>query len=241
MVFKLLDGVGCSGLSIVKTEKDILKALAKITRETTNEQFIVQKQVKGKAASACVFSDGKNALPVTLNQQFVNLATPQEDSSYRGGAIPLKHPLEHEALTTAKRAVETLGGLKGYVGVDMVLTDKGPIVMEVNPRLTVSYVGLTRVANFNPGQAIVNSVIGGKLPENVQTKCYTFFSKIEVPWNNQNLTETYNMKKIISPPFPFEENKPAYALAVTESTSSKGAQSAFYRTKRKMLNMCKGD
>ncbi|WNZ29627.1 MAG: ATP-grasp domain-containing protein [Candidatus Bathyarchaeota archaeon] len=241
LIFKALDGVSCAGLSIVKTEKNIPKALEKVRQETTNKQFIVQKRVKGKAASVSVFSDGKNAVAVTLNQQFVTLTTPDEDSSYYGGAIPFKHPLEHEALTTAKNAVETLGGLKGYVGVDMVLTNKGPIVIEVNPRLTVSYVGLRKVVNFNAAQAIIDAVVDKRLPKNVHTKGYTFFSKIELPSSSQKTTETYNLKEIVSPPFLVEENKLAYTFVVTCSNTSKGAQSAFYKTKKRLLSNYKGD
>lgn len=241
LIFKALDGVSCAGLSIVKTEKNIPKALEKVRQETTNKQFIVQKRVKGKAASVSVFSDGKNAVAVTLNQQFVTLTTPDEDSSYYGGAIPFKHPLEHEALTTAKNAVETLGGLKGYVGVDMVLTNKGPIVIEVNPRLTVSYVGLRKVVNFNAAQAIIDAVVDKRLPKNVQTKGYTFFSKIELPSSSQKTTETYNLKEIVSPPFLVEENKLAYTFVVTCSNTSKGAQSSFYKTKKRLLSNYKGD
>ncbi|NIV10374.1 MAG: ATP-grasp domain-containing protein, partial [Aliifodinibius sp.] len=63
------------------------------------------------------------------------------------------HPLLEEALETAQRTVELLRGLRGYVGVDMVLTNDEPVVVEVNPRLTTSYIGLRKVINFNLAQA----------------------------------------------------------------------------------------
>ena len=241
LVFKPLDGVSCDGLSLVKDEGDIAGAVKKVAHESMSKQFIAQKVIRGKAASACVISTGDKAVAVTLNRQLVTLASPDEESGYYGGAVPFDHSLEKEALSAAERAVEAVSGLKGYVGVDIILTNEGPVVLEVNPRLTTSYVGLRRVVNFNPTEAIVDAVIGRKLPKNVQSRGYSFFSKVEVPPRPQIIEETYKLKEVVSPPFPIEGKKSAYALIATVSTSPKGAESAFYRTKKRLLNLYRGD
>jgi predicted ATP-grasp superfamily ATP-dependent carboligase len=241
LVFKPLDGVSCGGLSIVKDEGDIAGAVKKVARESMSKQFIAQKMIRGKAASACVISTGDNAVAVTLNMQFVTLASPDEESRYYGGIVPFDHSLEKEALKTAQTVVEAVRGLKGYVGVDIILSKEGPVVMEVNPRLTTSYVGLRRVVNFNPAEAIVDAVIRRELPKNVQKRGYTFFSKVEVPSCTQIIAETYKLKDVISPPFPIEGNKSAYALIATVSTSPKEAESAFHHTKKRLHNLYQGD
>jgi len=241
LVFKPLNGVSCGGLSLVKNENDIVGAVKKVVRESTSKQFIVQKLISGKAASACVISTGDKALSVTLNRQFVTLASPEGESRYYGGTIPFDHVFEEKALRTAKSAVESMSGLKGYVGVDLILTDEEPVVMEVNPRLTTSYVGLKRAVNFNPAEAISDAVIRRKLPTHVQKRGYVFFSKVEVPLYPQIIVETYKLKNVLSPPFPIEENKSAYALVATSSRSHRGAQSAFYRTKTRLLSLYGGD
>ncbi|MCJ7721336.1 ATP-grasp domain-containing protein, partial [Candidatus Bathyarchaeota archaeon] len=129
-----------------------------------------------------------------------------------------------------------VNGLKGYVGVDMILTEEEPIVIEVNPRITTSYIGLKRAAKFNTAQAIVDAVIRRKLPTNVHYRGYAFFSKVEVPSCRQVVAETYNLKDVVSPPFPIEENT-VYALIASSSSSPRGAQSAFYRTKKRLLSL----
>jgi predicted ATP-grasp superfamily ATP-dependent carboligase len=184
-----------------------------------------------------VISTGNKAVAVTLNKQLVTLSSPDKESRYYGGVVPFNHKLEKEALMAAEKVIEGIVGLKGYVGVDMILTNEGPVVMEINPRLTTSYIGLKRTVNFNPAQAIVNAVIRRKLPKNVQPRGYAFFSKVEVPSDPQIIAETYKIKEIVSPPFPIEENRTAYALIVTSSTSYRGAQSAFYRTKKRLLSL----
>ena len=241
MVFKPLDGVSCGGLSLVKDEGDIAGAVKKVAHESMSKQFIAQKVIKGKSASACAISTGDKAVAVTLNRQLVTLALPDEESEYYGGVVPFDHSLEKEAIEAAERAVEWIGGLKGYVGVDMILTEEDAMVLEVNPRLTTSYVGLRRVTNFNPAEAIVNAVIGRELPKNVQSRGYAFFSKVEVPPHRQILKETYKLKEIVAPPFPIEGNRSAYAFIATVSASPKGAESAFYGAKKRLLKVYRGD
>ena len=240
LVFKPIDGVGCSGLSLVIDEGDIVVAVKKVAQGSLSNYFIVQKLIRGTAASVCIFSSRKEAVAVTLNKQVVNLAPPDEESRYSGGIIPLTHSSEGEALKIAQRVVESFRGLKGYVGVDMVLAENGPIVMEVNPRLTTSYIGLRKVTAFNPAQAIIDAVLGRKLPKNVQRRGYALFSKVEAPLRPQITAETYRLKNVVSPPFPIEGNQSAYALIATSSTSPKGAKSAFYRAKRRLQKLSGG-
>ena len=47
-------------------------------------------------------------------------------------------------------------GLSGYVGVDVVLGNDGrDWAIEINPRLTTSYVGLRALAGFNLAEAML--------------------------------------------------------------------------------------
>ena len=63
-------------------------------------------------------------------------------------------------MTLARRAVEALAGLRGYVGVDVVLGDNDQVI-EINPRLTTSYVGLRALAETNLAEAMLR-VVGGE-------------------------------------------------------------------------------
>lgn len=237
LVFKPIDGISCDGLSIVKNKFEIREAVKKIAKKVTSKHFIVQNLIRGKAASSCVFSNGYKATALTLNRQLVTLASPHEKSGYYGGIIPFDHALKNQALRAAERAVEAVKGLKGYLGVDMTLTEEDVFIMEVNPRLTSSYIGFSKIADFNPAEAIVDAGIKGKLPKNFHQKRYAFFSKVEVPGYPKILPETYKLKDVIAPPFPIEKNKPSFALVASSGSSSRDAQLAFYRTKRRLLSL----
>jgi predicted ATP-grasp superfamily ATP-dependent carboligase len=56
-----------------------------------------------------------------------------------------------------------LPGLRGYVGVDVVLTRSEAVVIEVNPRLTTSYLGVRSAIEENVA-ALALAACAGKLP-----------------------------------------------------------------------------
>ena len=85
---------------------------------------------------------------------------PDGSMHYRGGRVP--QPLPAGVIDLATRAVACVPGLRGYVGVDLVLGDQ-PLVIEINPRLTTSYIGLRRLARFNVMQAMLD-VLDGRSP-----------------------------------------------------------------------------
>jgi hypothetical protein len=83
---------------------------------------------------------------------------------YLGGSLPLPDALADRAVRLARRAVEAVPGLLGYVGVDLILgePDDGSrdVVIEINPRLTTSYVGLRAMADVNLAEAMLRVAIG---------------------------------------------------------------------------------
>jgi predicted ATP-grasp superfamily ATP-dependent carboligase len=76
--------------------------------------------------------------------------------------------MEGQALELACAAVSLVPGLKGYVGVDLVLTDNGVQLIEINPRLTTSYIGLRQVVRTNLAQAIWDACLNDQLPDHIE-------------------------------------------------------------------------
>lgn len=128
IVLKNLDGAGCSGMSIIKTPESLNSAIAKLQNNTNVPQFIVQNFINGLPASVSVISNGKKAVAVSLNKQQITLAQPTEESQYVGGCVPLEHLLSAKACSIAERLVESITGLRGYVGVDVVLSEDSVFV-----------------------------------------------------------------------------------------------------------------
>ena len=73
--------------------------------------------------------------------------------------MPLPDHLAVRAVELGRRAVTAVSGLCGYVGVDLVLRGQDQVI-EINPRLTTSYVGLRALAKTNLAEAMLRTVEG---------------------------------------------------------------------------------
>lgn len=178
MVVKPADGVSCSGVHIIRSYAEFIKASVKLKRVTKLPYFLLQNFIDGQSASVSLLSNGKSAIPLSLNLQ--NIQLNDGEVCYTGGKVPFKHKLSSNAKKISKDAVETIDGLKGYVGVDLIFDDnaKEVYILEVNPRLTTSFVALRNILNFNLGEAIIDAV-EGKLPSEVMLDGSLTFSKEE--------------------------------------------------------------
>jgi predicted ATP-grasp superfamily ATP-dependent carboligase len=238
VVFKPVDGVGCSGLSIVKEEAQIQKAIAKIKAESKSTRFIAQEFVSGESASVSLLSTGKKALAISLNRQNVTLAEPNMDSSYNGCCVPFSHPLKQEALALAEKVVESFSGLRGYVGVDLVLAGQKAFVVDVNPRLTTSYVGLRKVASFNVAKALVDAILKGDLPTKPENHPFACFSKIKTSKPTiDTFQKAAKFDTVVSPPFPLEHNTKSCALVMGEGNCLDDARMHLEEAKKNLLTI----
>ncbi|OHE54852.1 MAG: hypothetical protein A3K61_00465 [Thaumarchaeota archaeon RBG_16_49_8] len=58
------------------------------------------------------------------------------------------------------------------------MSPDGPVVLEVNPRLTVSYVGLRQVLKQGLAEPMVMAALSGVLPASFETTGFSVFSKL---------------------------------------------------------------
>ena len=54
-------------------------------------------------------------------------------------------------------------GLLGYVGIDFIICDDIPYILEINPRLTTSFAGLAKTTGVNPSAMLLAAVRGEPL------------------------------------------------------------------------------
>ncbi|HEX9109421.1 MAG TPA: ATP-grasp domain-containing protein, partial [Longimicrobiales bacterium] len=131
-------GAGGAGVTLVRQVAALPAAIEAARAVDRRAAVLLQRYLPGLSASVSLVCDGARALPLALNAQLVRL----EPFAYHGGVTPLAHPLASRALEVAVAACQAVPGLRGYVGVDLVLTEAEAVVLEINPRLTTSYLGL---------------------------------------------------------------------------------------------------
>jgi predicted ATP-grasp superfamily ATP-dependent carboligase len=148
-------GAGCDGVCLARNRRELRVAIDAATRSAAffrpqrgAQRVLLQRYVRGLPASVSLLSDGCRAVALSVNAQSVRAGTV---FSYHGGWTPLDHPLAGRAIEAAIRTCEALPGLRGYVGIDVVLTRTEAVVIEVNPRLTTAYLGLRSAVTRSAG------------------------------------------------------------------------------------------
>jgi predicted ATP-grasp superfamily ATP-dependent carboligase len=160
VVVKPARGAGCAGVCLARDAGELHHAMDMARRADAKGLLLLQRYVPGVAASVSLLADGRRAVALTVNAQWVRASRP---FAYRGGTTPLDHPLAGRAVEAALGACQALPGLRGYVGVDVVLTGSEAVVIEVNPRLTTSYLGVRAALEGNVA-ALALAACAGALP-----------------------------------------------------------------------------
>jgi predicted ATP-grasp superfamily ATP-dependent carboligase len=171
VVVKPRRGAGSHGVQLARNARELRRALAatedacgagsRATPDRVVERdVVIQRYVSGTPASVSLLADDRSAVALAVNSQRVSASS---GFVYRGGRTPLDHPFAAAAVAAAVRTCAALPGLRGYVGVDVVLTGAGPVVIEVNPRLTTAYLGVRAVLEENVA-ALALAACGGALP-----------------------------------------------------------------------------
>lgn len=153
-VVKPRRGAGSLGVQVVSSPTDQL--------DVELEDAIVEPFQAGLPVSVAVLC-GPNQMRVPLAACQQRLSTDGR-LQYLGGALPLSAALETRAEQLAVNAIAALPETTGYVGVDLVLGEESDgskdVAIEVNPRLTTSYIGLRAACRSNLAKAMIDAAIG---------------------------------------------------------------------------------
>lgn len=163
-VLKPVDGVGGEGVCLIGEAGDLTEASAHIRSVTSHENVLLQPFVEGIHASVSLLAAGGRSVPLSLNRQLIHSGNPFR---YYGSVVPFEHAMARQAVEAALAAANCIEGLRGYVGVDVVLSDDSVCLIEINPRLTTSYVGIRQVTNANLARLIFEACTEGILPGRV--------------------------------------------------------------------------
>ena len=135
-VIKPVKGCGAKGVRLSESEPGEGEFAEQYIHGDHISVSIIPNRVIG---DACLFFKGNPPLILAINQQKIEVDA-EGAFHYLGGETPIHPAREEEIISTARKVAEVLG-CQGYCGVDMVVADK-IYVIEVNPRITTSLVGI---------------------------------------------------------------------------------------------------
>jgi predicted ATP-grasp superfamily ATP-dependent carboligase len=80
-------------------------------------------------------------------------------------ATPFEHPGVAAAVELATSVVRAMPGLAGYVEVDLILAEPGPVVLELSARPTLGALALRRSLRLNLAELILDACLKAQLPD----------------------------------------------------------------------------
>lgn len=120
---------------------------------------VLQAWVDGEPLSVSLICNDDGTRLISINRQRIGLSDVSDEArrerivQFDGVDVNRidRHGPQGRALERlALRVAQALPGLRGFAGIDVVWhPERGPVVIEVNPRLTVAYAGLSRALGRN--------------------------------------------------------------------------------------------
>lgn len=153
-VVKPDDGAGCEHTRVVHERSRLPEVLRDYPRGVT---VVAQPWLEGRAASLSLVCEGGRAELLAFNWQDVRM----EGDALRfvGTRFDPEASAAGRCSGLANRLARALPGLRGYAGVDLLETATGYRVVEVNPRLTTAYCGLSGALGLNVAEHVLRRLM----------------------------------------------------------------------------------
>lgn len=144
------DGVGCEGSAYFATSETLVNWIAQ-GREASH---IIQPFQTGIPASISMLCKRGQAWLLSCNQQKITLDS--GTFAYHGSVLNGMAGHWPAFEIVAQQVASAIPSLSGYVGIDILVDENQIYVLEVNPRLTTSYVGLHEAIGCNPARLVLD-------------------------------------------------------------------------------------
>jgi predicted ATP-grasp superfamily ATP-dependent carboligase len=157
-VLKPDDGVGCHGIRICRDRDDLIQQFESLP---ASSEYVIQPFVHGTPTSLNILACKGKSIVLSVNHQRIAVT---DNRFVLLGCVVNGH-LNHRARfqRLGREVVSALPDLWGIIGVDIIDTGKDLQVLEINPRITTSYVGLKESTGINPASMVLD-LLHNKLP-----------------------------------------------------------------------------
>ncbi len=150
-------GDGAIDTYLIESIQDLDYVLEKV--KSRYREMLAQEYVLGENLSLSIAAGAGGATLLSVNKQYIETSRLTRKLSYTGGCTPVLDNLRDNVLF-AEKITRIFKGLRGYVGVDFIRSSNTNYLIEVNPRLTTSYVGLRFSLKENPVECIMKTLAG---------------------------------------------------------------------------------
>jgi predicted ATP-grasp superfamily ATP-dependent carboligase len=149
-IAKPLDGAGCLDTFHFDSARELQHYLDQCPK-TLLDNTIIQPYILGDNISLSVLMTAEEVYILAINSQNIEQQYPMltlkscHVNGYDNCAFTWL-----DASRLAERIKHAIPGLRGFIGIDIIVSESGASVIDINPRLTSSYIGLAKSLSTNP-------------------------------------------------------------------------------------------
>jgi len=155
-VVKPDDGAGCIDTRVFASRDQAAAALRECGYDCVTQPWIA-----GEAMSLCVMASHGRVDVLSVNRQHLRL----KQGNLELAAIEVNcEPVTEQLTALAERVAAAIPGLRGFFGLDFVRSAAGPVMLEINPRLTSSYAALKAALGLNVAERVLAAIADRPLP-----------------------------------------------------------------------------
>lgn len=161
---KPVDGVGCTDSYVLSDRQDFEQM------HSRKGHYVIQPHIQGKKTSlSCLFKEGFGWLLCTNLQQFSII-----NQQYHLSEIIVNYDSDLNGYQIlVNNIAQALPELWGYAGIDLIETPEQRFVLEINPRLTTSFVGISAALGINVAENILQLLSGKPILKAVRNQPIT--------------------------------------------------------------------
>ena len=154
-VYKPIDGAGTTDTYKIENKKNIISTLNK-----KRSCFFLEEWIEGKAYSVSLNCRLSGFDVLSISKQHITLN--HSGKLFYEGVEPVESKmfkkLRESILPILHLIVSNITGLRGFIGIDFILKENSQLsIIEINPRLTCSYIGLSQYNKDNTAVKILNA------------------------------------------------------------------------------------
>ena len=229
--------VGAGGIEniLIEDPVDLESTLEKIGNN--KDQFLLQEFIRGSVVSVSIISTGEKAVVIAVNEQLSGIPElTQMPFAYCGNITPYISKYNKKLCDISVDLAIDLN-LVGTNGIDFIITDNGPVVLEINPRFQGSIDTIEKATGINIFKAHCDA-FEGKLPVFSDYQCHCVKAIFFAPnkfYMNQKIN-TYLLKcleqdtvaDIPSEGVMFEKEDPVVSFIVTGTDRTEAIKKVKY-------------
>ncbi len=191
VIIKPEDGVGSESIFYFETKAQIIHFF-----EDSNEKldlsrnYILQEYIDGEDLSVSIINgvsskkpEAMNQIILSINAQIIKFKDSVNDSIYLGGFTPVvDYEFLKDSLEKILKSMD-LSSFRGYFGIDFIKkADNSIYFIEINPRLTTSYIGIRNILDYNPLEIIFNQDIPSLNLNRLPHQGFSKFNQLELKY-----------------------------------------------------------